>query len=646
MKKRYYISLLCAALLTASADAQDLKLPKVNILGKEYYYYEVKKGDSIYGIAKKFGWDPAELLHLNPHTASSMQKGSRLYYPTEYKKVAEASSNDIEQYGYEPITHLVKKGETAYSIAHQYDISLETLYANCPSARYGVKAGEIIEIRQPSADSTDGERYLYYNVRSDDTLPQIVKTYGTSVEDLLAANPGLTEKQLKEGSVIRIPINSNRERVRTEIVSEEQLESLDNYKIKKNDTWDKISDATGVSVDELKAANTDTRRLKKDQIIAVPQMKEVEVEREVVEEDPRELTFEGRQEIYDSIHHVEPLITDGSVNVAVLLDAPTAKRDIEFMRGVLLALDKMKHSSYKVALKVIDGREKQASVERQLEEFKPHVVFATADKNFPDFLAEYGDRNKVEIINVFNVKSDLYQTNPSMIQLQPPSLFFNDEVIGYVGDRYSDRRLIMVGEKDHQDAVAEGIEKLYAPSQAESISLDALKEYNFSNNEDYIIYCHATKRDDVLEAVAAVEHATREHPSSRITLLGRPSWVTLADVIGNKISLSDVRIPSRFYYDPDSSEAEEFTSVFNQMYGTSPAKSFPMYSVTGYDVARTFIPGVVYNSGDLNKGLPATITMQAEIEPVRVNNWGGFYNQVCYLLRFTPSGKIDRERLK
>ncbi|MDE6670467.1 MAG: LysM peptidoglycan-binding domain-containing protein, partial [Muribaculaceae bacterium] len=360
MKKRHYMAMLCAVLLTASAEAQELKLPKVNILGKEYYYYEVKKGDSIYGIAKKFDWDPAELLHLNPHTASSMQKGSRLYYPTEHKKTVETSSNDIEQYGYEPITHLVKKGETAYSIAHQYNISLETLYANCPSARYGVKAGEIIEIRQPSTESADGERYLYYNVRADDTLPQLVKTYGTSVEDLLAANPGLTERQLKEGSVVRIPINSNRDRIRTEVVAEEQLESLDNYKIKKNDTWDKIASSTGVSVDELKAANTDTRRLKKDEIIAVPQMKEVEVEREVIDEDPRELTFEGRQEIYDSIHHVDPMIIEGSVNVAVLLDAPTAKRDVEFMLGILLALDKMKPSSYTGALKVIDGREKQA----------------------------------------------------------------------------------------------------------------------------------------------------------------------------------------------------------------------------------------------------------------------------------------------
>ncbi|MDE7109829.1 MAG: LysM peptidoglycan-binding domain-containing protein, partial [Muribaculaceae bacterium] len=71
-------------LLTAatSAAAAEPELPKVEILGKEYYYHEIKKGESIYGIAKQHGWDLDELVRLNPTTASDMAKGSRLYYPT------------------------------------------------------------------------------------------------------------------------------------------------------------------------------------------------------------------------------------------------------------------------------------------------------------------------------------------------------------------------------------------------------------------------------------------------------------------------------------------------------------------------------------------------------------------------------------
>ena len=58
------------------------KLPKVEILGKEYYYHEIKKGESIYGIAKQHGWDIEELVRINPNASSEMTKGTRLYYPT------------------------------------------------------------------------------------------------------------------------------------------------------------------------------------------------------------------------------------------------------------------------------------------------------------------------------------------------------------------------------------------------------------------------------------------------------------------------------------------------------------------------------------------------------------------------------------
>lgn len=58
-------------------------LPKVEILGKEYFYHEIKKGESIYGIAKQHGWDLNELIKLNPNASSEMKKGSRLYYPVD-----------------------------------------------------------------------------------------------------------------------------------------------------------------------------------------------------------------------------------------------------------------------------------------------------------------------------------------------------------------------------------------------------------------------------------------------------------------------------------------------------------------------------------------------------------------------------------
>lgn len=319
------------AVFGGASIAQTVNLPRVNILGKEYYYYEVKKGDSLYGVAKRYDWDPAELLRLNPNTSVTMDKGSRLYYPTGRENINKTETEELSQYAYEPVTHLVRKGESVYSIAHQYGISLETLYAGNPSARYGVKPGEIIQIGQPSPSaSEDSQRYLYYNIKDGDDLGVLAEQYDTTVESLMKANPGLTYRRMHPGSVVRVEVGSRERNKTVTTVSEETVESIESYKVKKDDTWDSVSSAAGIGVEQLRAANPDLAKLKKDAVIAVPKIGTIEVEREGAVSDTRELTGEGRKEIYDSIHHIDAAVPLTRVNVAIVLDEPSAKRDIEF----------------------------------------------------------------------------------------------------------------------------------------------------------------------------------------------------------------------------------------------------------------------------------------------------------------------------
>ena len=52
---RIFVLGLC--LMAMSMGLAIENLPKIEIEGKTYYYYDVKKDDSLYGIAKQFGWD-------------------------------------------------------------------------------------------------------------------------------------------------------------------------------------------------------------------------------------------------------------------------------------------------------------------------------------------------------------------------------------------------------------------------------------------------------------------------------------------------------------------------------------------------------------------------------------------------------------
>ncbi|MDE6770750.1 MAG: LysM peptidoglycan-binding domain-containing protein [Muribaculaceae bacterium] len=643
LKIRYIPILGLALASTFSVFAATPDLPRTEILGKEYYYHEIQKGESIYGIAKQYGWDLEELVRLNPTASSEMKKGTRLYYPTGRVTIVTDLATDqlVEPVDAEPIRHKVKKGETVYGISKQYGIPVETIYALYPNAKNGIKAGEILEFPQNDADL--GTQYLYYVIKPGDTLYALAKKYQTTVEDILTANPGVSEKNFRIGETVRVKVNSNSKNVQTELVEEERLASIDTYKVKKKDTWSTISKKTGVDVNTLKEANENTRHLEKDEVINVPVMQTVQVEKEVIAEDPRELTSEGIQEIYDSIHQVDSDLRQlREVRLAVLLDEPTSKKDIDFTRGMLMALEDMKDAPYKIVFKVIDGSVSTENVTRALDNFEPNILVATADKSFPAFLADYGETNHIEVVNAFDVRNELFEDNPSMVQILPSPAFFNEQVAERIVSDYDRSQLIFVGTPDPNDAIAEIIKEKFPANKVKKVSTHNLGDYDFADNGSYLLYAYPQKRDEVKSILDVVGHI-KENSAADITIVGRPSWVTLTENFRDNFNDAEVIVPARCWFDPENEEGKIFNDRYADLFGGTPVKSFPNFAVSGFDIANYFIDTTVNNGGDYNKTAYNTSKgLQTDFNLKRVSNWGGFVNPVVYLLRFRPSGYVDK----
>ncbi len=653
-------SLLAAAACSFSLAASQPSLPKVEILGKEYYYYEVKKGDSIYGIAKQFGWDINELIRLNPNTVSELKKGSRLYYPTG--RVVEVVDDDDASAApaagggevasepeatppgpaeAEPIRHLVKKGETVYSISRQYNIPLEAIYASHPSAKQGIKAGETLVIRQDASSVPSDKKYAYYTIKRGDTLFALARQYNVTVADILKANPGVSESNFRAGDTVRIPTGQSTRSVKTRLVEEERLKNLDNYKVKKGDTWSSIAQKTGASEEKLKEANPDDAQPKKDDIVVVPNVETVSVEVEVDDTDPRELTAEGRQELYDSINNIDSdaaRLTE--VRVALLLDDPMGKKDLEFSRGFLLALDQMKSSPVKIEFKVLDGRASTQTVTDQLEEMEPNLIISTADKNFPAFLADFGNTNRVQVVNAFDVKNDLYTDNASMVQFLTPPAYFYEQMADYIAGNYGSRKFVYAGAPDSEDGIAEMLSARLESARPDVVeNIADLANYDFTGADTYVIYASPTKKEEVADLLRILEHAAESNPMVAFTVVGRPNWITYEDAMGDKFAALNVIVPARFYFDEESPDGRTFVSGFDEAYGHQPLRSYPNFAATGYDMARYFIPFLSSSNGDFNREVAQRQhPVQSNIDLKRVSNWGGFFNPDGYILSYGPSG--------
>lgn len=156
MIKRIF-SILTVVLAGMSLWALDLPVKEVN--GKPYYYYVIKKGDTLYSLSTRFGITRQQLIASNPAATGLLKAGETLYFSVE--EFGDGKPYVVEREPQEEpmpagrVEHLVKKGETLYGISRRYGVSQDQIVELNPRVRNGVKTGMIIVI--PVAETQQEE---------------------------------------------------------------------------------------------------------------------------------------------------------------------------------------------------------------------------------------------------------------------------------------------------------------------------------------------------------------------------------------------------------------------------------------------------------------------------------------------------------
>jgi len=203
---------------------QIIKIPEKEITETgDYVVYVVKSGDSLYRIAQEYGVTVDELIDYNNLSTSSLKINQQLLIPK--RKESEEPTT----------TYIVKSGDTLYSIARDYDTTVNDLMSLNNLTTSVLNLGQVLKI---PTETLDQNNYVEYVVKSGDSLYLIAQKYNTSVNELKTLN-NLSTNLLNIGQVLKIP-GSN-----TSVT----------YTVRSGDSLYSIANKYNTTVDEIKRKN-------------------------------------------------------------------------------------------------------------------------------------------------------------------------------------------------------------------------------------------------------------------------------------------------------------------------------------------------------------------------------------------------------
>ncbi|UZR92575.1 LysM peptidoglycan-binding domain-containing protein [Chondrinema litorale] len=173
-------------------------------------YYAVRRGDSLYSIAKKYNTTPQQLLLLNGLNANqSIYIGQQLKVKADSKlsgsttttvPTVSSITGNIQYY-------TVKTGDSLYAIAQKFDTSADAIQQqNGLSASTSIYPGQrlVIPSGGTQTTTTQTEQSDYYTVQKGDTLYAIAQKYNTTPQYILQLNNLSTQSRLYIGQELKI----------------------------------------------------------------------------------------------------------------------------------------------------------------------------------------------------------------------------------------------------------------------------------------------------------------------------------------------------------------------------------------------------------------------------------------------------------
>ncbi len=355
----------------------------------------------------------------------------------------------------EKVTHTVKAKETLFSIAKQYNVTIDALTAANPFLSDGLKSGQTLSIpgkgkvTQTSKAPVQNGTKISHIVASKETKFGISKKYGITVAELERQNPGIVQSLpveynltittsgtiTKAQTVVEKPKPSITELLTVKSGSEPPIQTTKtvtkagfaNYEVKPKETMFSLTQMFNITEQELIKLNPELASgVKIGMILKVPGKGSIVMEPVKPFEDlSKSISSKERKQLVLLMPFNASRITGDSLKSLTtrLKTESFLNMTLEFYAGAMMAIDSAKALGLNIDVRILDSEESKMSsnVNNLVQNFNlknADVIIGPFYQQYAEKVAELVNKENIPVISPLSKESakaysNLYQAMPS-----------------------------------------------------------------------------------------------------------------------------------------------------------------------------------------------------------------------------------------
>lgn len=580
----------------------EVSTQKVLIGGKPYYLHTVKKGQTLYSIARAYHCTVNEILQENNSLTDEIKVDQVIKVP-----VKETTDEVVDKE--KGVVHTVMQGQTLYSIARMYGISVENIkLANQltsdtlrVSQQLVIPVNKKTDVTAADTSAIVNKHYITHRVQAGETLYSLAKMYGTTIDKILEINPDQREG-LKVGAELRIL---------------------------PNDSTLLLSSKTAVSCDSLKF-------IVKGKSVTIALLLPFFANNQEIKGEEEE---ESREELL-----ISPKVAESF--------PPVVMNFVEFYQGVLLAIEDLKKEGVNIELNVFDtgkGTDNIKSILSQPLFQRSQLIIGPVFSDQIPIVASYARQNRVPVVLPVTAADSIVQQTNSMFQVFSGQIGEIQQILKAVEADSVRNILVVYNEKDIQQ-YNQQIRKQLTTLFDHATTAKRIREFNIYGYDfndllaslDSITMNHVVSfsNDEVFVAtlLGQLEKKLLYYP---IHTYGMSEWLSFNSIDLNYFYNQQLTCYSNFYVNYEDEKVLRFLKKYRLRFGSEPVRNSKFgfnYCMLGYDLTRYFAVAVTCLGGNFNTynctPYPAVNVKLKFESPVGT---GGYVNRGFYRLQYNTN---------